>query len=171
MADPPDGAVTFLVTGIEGSPRLWDQLEPTRAALARHDALLRVAVEDNRGRVFRSVDGACFAAFGTAAQALAASLAAQRALAAEPWLDGRPLPVRMAIYSGNAELREGDYLGAALNRAVGLRDAAHAGQILLSQVACESVRGSLPDGVGLLDLGAHRLRDLSRPERVYQVVD
>jgi class 3 adenylate cyclase/DNA-binding SARP family transcriptional activator len=167
----PTGTVTFLFTDIEGSTKLWEEhLEAMREALARHDALLRDAIEVHGGTVFKKVgDGFC-AAFSTAPEALAAALAAQRALQAEPWETTGPLRVRMALHTGVAREREGDYLGPTLNRVARLLKAGHGGQILLSQSSYDLARDLLPEGTGLLDLGEHHLKDLIRPERVFQAV-
>src|SRR5881397_1934189 len=104
MPDLPSGTVTFLFTDIEGSTRLWEQHpEAMEAALARHDALLRTAIEAHGGQIFKTVGDQFCAAFASAPAALAASLAAQQALQAEPWEQTGPLRVRMALYSGAAQ--------------------------------------------------------------------
>jgi predicted ATPase/class 3 adenylate cyclase len=169
--DLPEGTVTFLYTDLEGSTRQWErQPAAMRAAMARHLALLRAAVGAQRGRVFRTVgDGLC-AAFATAPAALAAAVAGQRALLAEPRGGEGPLRARMALHTGAVEFREGDYVGTCLNRLGRLLAAAHGGQVVLSQTTADLVRDALPDGVGLRDLGEHRLRDLARPERVFQAL-
>jgi predicted ATPase/class 3 adenylate cyclase len=171
MTDRPSGTVAFLFTDIQGSTRLWER-EPAAmsAALARHDALLRAAVEAQDGVVFKTIGDAFCAAFSTTADALAASLAAQQALAAEGWPTSQPILVRMALHCGAAEERDGDYFGPSLNRVARLLSAGHGGQVLLSLAAEELVRDLLPAGVTLRDLGEHRLRDLIRPERVFQLV-
>jgi predicted ATPase/class 3 adenylate cyclase len=164
MPTLPTGTVTFLFTDIEGSTAHWEQHDASmRAALARHDALLRDAIERHGGAVFKTWGDAFCAAFATAPDALAAALVAQRALPA-------PLRVRMAIHTGAAEQRDGDYYGQPLNRVARLLAAGHGGQILVSAAAAELVRDALPDGVTLLDLGDHRLKDLAGPEHIAQVV-
>ncbi|MBI1800387.1 MAG: adenylate/guanylate cyclase domain-containing protein, partial [Chloroflexi bacterium] len=170
MASPPSGTVTFLFTDIEGSTRLWQQQPDTmRAAVARHDALLRRAIEAHDGFIVKTTGDGVLAAFATALAALAACLAAQRAVLTESWGE-TPIRVRMGMHTGTAEERDGDYFGPALNRAARLMAAGHGGQILLSLATQELVRDSLPPQVALRDLGERRLKDLIRPERVFQVL-
>jgi predicted ATPase/class 3 adenylate cyclase/Tfp pilus assembly protein PilF len=166
----PAGTLTFLFTDIEGSTRIWER-HPGRmpAALARHDALLRSVVARERGRVFKEVGDAVCAVFGAASEALAAALAAQRALAAEAWDVPGGLRVRMAVHSGAAEVRDEDYYGTTLNRTARILAAGHGGQVLVSQAARELARDRLPEGVGLRDLGEFRLKDLTRSERIFQL--
>src|SRR5688500_13903725 len=112
MPELPSGTVTFLFTDIEGSTRRWDRDPAAMAqALARHDALLRGAIGGQGGYVFKTVGDAFCAAFPTSPAALTAALAAQRALAAEPWGEVGPIRVRMAIHTGRAEERDADYFG------------------------------------------------------------
>ena len=172
MPQLPTGTVTFLYTDIEGSTRRWEaHPDAMHAALARHDALLRAAIETNGGAVFRTAGDAFSAAFPAAPQALAAALAAQRALAAEPWPpETGALRVRMALHAGAPLLRDGEYHGPHLNRVARLLAAGYGGQTLLSQAACDLVRDALPPDVELRDLGEHRLKDLERAERIYQLV-
>ncbi len=169
-SSPPSGTVTFLFTDIQGSTKLWEQApDAMRLALARHDALLRQSIEVQGGYVFKTIGDAFCAAFPTAAQALEAALTAQLALAVEPWETETPLLVRMALHTGDAEERGGDYFGQALNRVARLMATGHGGQTLLSSAACEAVQDTLLPSVSLLDLGRRRLKDLGRPEQVYQV--
>jgi predicted ATPase/class 3 adenylate cyclase len=170
MAALPTGTVTFLFTDLEVSTRLWDQ-EPDamRAALARHDAILRAVVGAHGGWVVKGRGDGVHAVFATADGAIGAAIDAQVALGAEAWAVSDPLRVRMGIHSGVAELRDGDYFGAAVNRAARLDAVAHGGQIVCSQATADLVRDSLAGTVELVDLGEHTLRDLSRPERVFQV--
>src|SRR3990172_7406163 len=171
MTDLPSGTVTFLFTDIEGSTRLWEEHhEAMKRALGRHDAVLRAAIGTNRGHIFKTVGDAFDAVFPTAPAALAAAMAAQRALSAEPWEVPGGLRVRMALDTGVAEERDEDYFGPTLNRTARLLAAAHGGQILLSPTTFELVRDALPVDVTLRDLGEHRLKDLTRPERIFQVV-
>ena len=122
-AAAPSGVVTFLFTDVEGSTRRWEaDADAMRAALAAHDEVLHKAIEAHGGWLFKHTgDGVC-AAFGSPTCAVDAAVAAQRAL---------ELPVRMGIATGEAELRDGDYLGAVLNRAARVMAAGHGGQILL----------------------------------------
>ena len=167
----PTGTVTFLFTDIEGSTQLWErQPDAMRPALARHDDLLRSAIGRRGGHVFKTIGDAFCAAFASAPTALAAALDAQRALETEPWVTDTPLRVRVALYSGAAEERDGDYFGQALNRVARLLSAGHGGQVLLSQTAQELTRDGLPPSAALLDLGEHSLKDLGRPERVFQLL-
>jgi predicted ATPase len=148
--------VTFLFTDVEGSTSRWEaDADEMRVALAAHDEILRGAIEAHGGWLFKHTgDGVC-AAFGSPRSAVDAAVAAQREL---------ELPVRMGIATGEAELRDGDYFGAVLNRAARVMAAGHGGQILLA----ESTAGLL-SGVDLLDLGPRRLRDLPTPVGVFQV--
>ncbi|WP_369829688.1 AAA family ATPase [Mycobacterium sp. E2479] len=155
-AGPPSGVVTFLFTDVEGSTRRWEaDAEGMRSALVAHDEVLRNAVAAHAGFLFKHTgDGVC-AAFSSPKAAVDAAVTAQRVL---------ELPVRMGIATGEAELREGDYFGAVLNRAARVMAAGHGGQILLA----ESTAGLLSDA-DLIDLGARRLRDLPTPVGVFQV--
>jgi predicted ATPase/class 3 adenylate cyclase/DNA-binding CsgD family transcriptional regulator len=171
MAELPSGTVTFLFTDIEGSTSRWEHRpEAMRVALARHDALLRAAIEEHGGHVFKTMGDAFHAAFARAPDAVAAAVAAQRRLQAEAWGEVGPLRVRMALHTGAAEERDGDYYGSPLNRAARLLSAAHGGQILLTAVTAGLARDGLPFDAGLLDLGRHRFKDLAEPEHVFQVV-
>src|SRR5271156_4322745 len=152
----PSGVVTFLFTDVEGSTRRWEaDAEGMRKALAAHDGLLRGAIEGHGGWLFKHTgDGVC-AAFASPRAAVDAAVAAQRVL---------ELPVRMGLATGEAEVREGDYFGAVLNRAARVMAAGHGGQILVA----ESTAGLL-SGVDLIDLGPRRLRDLPTSVQVFQV--
>ena len=166
----PTGTITFLFTDIEGSTKLWEaHPDAMRLAVARHDALLRQAVEDNGGWLFKTTGDGIAAAFALVPDALTATLAAQIALAAEPWPEAVALRSRMGLHTGAAELRDGDYYGSTLNRVARLMAAGHGGQILLSDVTHELIRDSLPPDVSLLPLGKYRLKDLARPETIHQL--
>ena len=156
MTDRPSGTVTFLFTDIEGSTRRWEaDADAMRVALAAHDDVLRAALQGNGGWLFKHTgDGVC-AAFSSARAAVDAATEAQRLLG---------LPVRMGIATGEAEQRGDDYFGPVLNRAARVMAVGHGGQILVAQTTA-----SLLDGVGLVDLGEHRLRDLSGAHRLFQV--
>lgn len=166
----PTGTITFLFSDIEGSTKKWEQQpDAMRVALAQHDRLLRQAFEAVGGYVFKTIGDAFCVAFDTPASALLGGLAAQRALAAAEWGETGALKVRMALHTGTAEHRDGDYFGQALNRVARILAAAHGGQVLLSLPTQELVRDVLPTGVGLRHLGEHRLRDLARPEHLFQL--
>ena len=170
MASPPTGTVTFLFTDIEGSTKLWEDNAPAmRSALARHDESLRWAIEEHGGYVFKTVGDAFCCAFPTAPDALEAALVALRELFAQEWDEEIvTLRVRMALHTGAAEERDGDYFGPPLNRVARLLSAAYGGQVLLSLTTQELVRDQLPTDVQLWDLGEHRLKDLGRPEHIFQ---
>src|SRR5919202_1203158 len=172
MPDLPTGTVTFLFTDIEGSTTRWEhQRQAMQQALARHDALLHQAITTYGGHVFKTMGDAFYAAFATPPDALAAALAAQRTLNAELWEDSiDTLRVRMALHTGVVETRDADYFGPPLNRIARLLSAGHGGQILLTAAMQELVRDHLPPQVELRDLGEYRLKDLIRPERVFQIV-
>jgi WD40 repeat protein/class 3 adenylate cyclase len=165
--------ITFLFTDIEGSTRLWEE-DPgaMRAALARHDALLTRGIEQHGGTVVhsRGEGDSFFAVFPHVMDAVAAALCLQQALQREPWPTSAPLRVRVAIHTGEAELREGDYYGGPVNRCARLRAVAHGGQVLLSQAAVELLKFTPPAPARLRPLGAHRLRDLSSRESIYQLL-
>lgn len=171
MPNPPSGTVTFLFTDIEGSTRHWEeQPEAMSAALARHDAILRQAIEAYSGFVFKTVGDAFCAAFPTPHYALAAALNIQRMLISEDWpTQVGQVKVRVALHTGVTEEREGDYFGQPVNRVARLLAAGHGGQVLLSLSTQELVRDNLPSGVSLADLGEHRLKDLIRPEHIFQL--
>jgi len=167
--EPPTGTATFLLTDIEGSTRYWETSpDAMRAALARHDQLMSAVIHAHRGEVLteRGEGDSFFAAFGQAADAVAAAREAQKRLWAEPWPEQAPVRVRMAIHAGDVGA---DYRGPDVNRCARLRGIAHGGQVLLSAAAASLLRGRLSDGAALIDLGLHRLRDLSHPERVFQL--
>jgi predicted ATPase/class 3 adenylate cyclase len=163
--------VTFLFSDLEGSTRLWEAHgEAMRAALAVHDQIVRRALESAGGLVFATGGDGFGAAFSRAGEAVAAALAAQRRLAAQDWPEGISLRVRMGLHTGEADERDGDYFGPEVNRAARLMAIAHGGQIVCSQAIADLAGGHLPAGATLMDVGAHRLRDLSEPLRVFQVV-
>jgi hypothetical protein len=141
-----------------------------KVAVARHDVILRSAVEAHLGHVVKTMGDGLLAAFGTAPAALAAAAQAQRLLLAEIWSGIDALRARMALHTGPAEEREGDYFGPALNRAARLMAAGHGGQILLTQATYELVRQRVVPEITLRDLGERRLKDLIRPEHVYQLI-
>src|SRR5438552_11143 len=162
---------TFLFTDIEGSTRLWEQ-EPDRMrpALARHDALARTAVESHGGRVVKMTGDGLYAAFDRPLDAIGATLQLQQSLADPEATNGVALRVRCGLHSGAVERRDNDYFGNDVNRTARIMGTAHGGQVIVSQAVVDRVRDRLPHTVSLRDLGSVRLRDLARPERVYQVI-
>ena len=140
------------------------------AALARHDTLMRATLEARGAYVFKTMGDAFCAAFANAADAIVAALDTQCALAAEDFSAVEGMRVRMALHTGNAEERDGDYFGPTVNRVARLLAIGHGGQVLVSGVATDLVQGALPHCATLRDLGEHRLKDLARPERVYQLL-
>lgn len=167
----PDASVTLLFTDIAGSVQLWER-DPERMSevLARHDELLRAAIEAGGGRVFKTVGDAVYAVFDEAGGAIPAAIDGQRAIRAADWGGLGPLEVRMALHTGPVEVRDGDVYGPTVNRVARLLAAGHGGQVLLSSATGELVRGSLPAGAGIEDLGLHELRDLPEPVRVHQLL-
>jgi class 3 adenylate cyclase len=166
----PSGTVTLLFTDVQGSTRLWDaERDAMGAALRSHDEILRDAIEQADGYVFKTAGDSFCAAFSAARAGLEAALAAQQKLSAQSWPTTRPIMVRMALHAGVCEERDGDYFGPAVNRAARLLAVARGGQVLLSAAAAELLSDEMPGGVGLRELGTHQLKDLSRPERIYQV--
>ncbi len=162
---------TFLITDIEGSTRLWEEHgDAMGAALALHDQVLREAVEGCAGTVIKTTGDGLLAVFSDTGAGVSAALAAQRRLRDASWGETGPLRVRMALHAGVAESRDGDYFGPALNRSARILAIGHGGQVLLSAVASVLVGERLPELVELRDLGSHRLRDLDRPEQVFQIV-
>jgi predicted ATPase len=138
--------------------------------LARHDAILRTAIAAHDGVVFKTVGDAICAAFARAPDALAAALAAQHGLQTEEWSASPTLRVRIALHTGTVDVRDGDYLGTPLSRVARLLSAGYGGQVLISQATQELVCDELPPGCTLHDLGVHRLKDLTRPEQIFQLL-
>jgi predicted ATPase/class 3 adenylate cyclase len=162
---------TFLFTDIEGSTRLWEEhTDDMAAALARHDAILNEAVDRAGGKVVKTTGDGLLAVFDSVTDTLSATIEAQRSLLAEAWGPTGPLRVRMGVHAGDTESRGGDYFGPAMNRAARIMAAGHGGQVLLSAAAAGLSDGRLPSGAELRDLGTHRLKDLTLPEHLYQLV-
>jgi predicted ATPase/class 3 adenylate cyclase len=163
--------LTFLFTDIEGSTKLWERdPEAMKTALAAHDEMMRRAIGAHGGHVFKTMGDAFYAVFASTRDALAAALDAQRDLLAHPWAGIGPIRARMALHIGPAEERDGDYFGPTLNRVARILAVGHGGQTLLSQAVHALVDESRPTDVAFRDLGAHRLRDLHRPEHIFQVI-
>ncbi|HMA35909.1 MAG TPA: adenylate/guanylate cyclase domain-containing protein, partial [Chloroflexia bacterium] len=171
MADPRPGVVTLLFAEIEGGTRLWEtQPVAMQAGHARYIAVLQAAIAAHRGDLFKTAGDVVYAAFPTAPAGLAAALAAQRALQATAWDPQALLQVRIALHTGAVEQRAGDYFGPPLNRVARILAAGHGGQVLLSRATADLVRADLPPGVRLRHLGEQRLKDLIRPEHLFQLV-
>ena len=168
---PAGGPPTFVFTDIEGSTLRWE-LHPgeMRRALERHDAIVHATFAERGGVVFKTVGDAFCVAFRNPLAAVRAAVAVQRALAAENFADVRGLRIRIALHTGFAQERDGDFFGASVNRVARLLATAHGDQIIASGVTCELLAGAPELEFGFLDLGEHRLKDLLRPERVYQIV-
>jgi predicted ATPase/class 3 adenylate cyclase len=171
MRDFPSGTVTFLFTDVEGSTRRWEQdLPATLAAIERHFAILDDAIATHNGVHFKTIGDSIQAAFPTAIDAVLAAATAQGALVKEDWGDLGPISVRMALHTGTANPRDGDYLAPALNRLARLLAAGAGGQILATEATRQLVRDNLPPSMQLLDLGEHQLRDLREAEHVFQLL-
>ncbi|BBY71638.1 hypothetical protein MPRI_38250 [Mycobacterium paraintracellulare] len=165
-------AVTFLLTDIEGSTAAWEaEAGAMAAALARHDELIEHVVTSRGGRLIktRGEGDATFSVFERPSAAASAAVELQDAIAHEPWALRQPIRVRVALHTGEVELRDGDYFGRAVNRVARLRSLAEGGQILCSGATAELVIDSLADDVVLTDLGMRQLRNLARPEHVFEL--
>jgi predicted ATPase/class 3 adenylate cyclase len=171
MSALPTGTVTYLFTDIEGSTQRWEhQHDKMEYAFTRHEEIMRATLAEYGGHIYKMIGDAFQVAFSTAPEALTAAYAAQRALNNEPWGDVQPVKVRMALHTGETEERIDDYVGPLLNRVARLMSVAYGGQVLMTHVTYELVRDHLPEGARLRDLGEHRLKDIDRPERIYQLV-
>jgi predicted ATPase/class 3 adenylate cyclase/DNA-binding CsgD family transcriptional regulator len=170
----PTGTVTFLLSDVEGSTQRWEAApEAMAVAIPRHYELLDAAIVGHGGvRPVEQGEGdSVVGAFSRASDAVAAAVTAQQALLAEPWPRGAELRVRVALHTGEAQLRDrGYYLGQALNRCARIRATAHGGQVLVSAATATLVTDHLPAQAALVDLGQHRLKDLGRPEHIWQLV-
>jgi predicted ATPase/class 3 adenylate cyclase len=170
VGELPTGTVTFLFTDLEGSTRLWEEHpEAMKQALARHDEILRDAITTYDGHIVKMTGDGAHAVFADANNALAAAVDAQRGLGATAWEATGPLHVRMGIHTGRADQRDGDYYGTTVNRAARVMSAGHGGQVLVSDATQVLVRDTLPEDCSFIELGEHRLRDLGRPERLFQL--
>jgi predicted ATPase/class 3 adenylate cyclase len=171
-AENLSGTVTFLLTDVARSTAMWDaDPESARAAIGRHDAIIEEAVAGCGGRLLkaRGEGDSHFAVFDQAQSAVSAAVQVARNLTAEEWLTPHPLRVRMALHTGIADLRGGDYYGPEVNRCARLRAIGHPAQVLLSNATAALVRSALPAGTGLLGLGLYHLRDVAAPEQVFQL--
>lgn len=174
-SDLPTGMVTFLFTDIEGSTLLVKTLGADRYSdvLDAHGRILRACVLGNEGSLVRAEGDSFFCVFRGATEAIAAVVAAQRALAACAWPHGATVRVRMGLHSGEAQMGSADsgvdYIGFDVHRAARVAAAGHGGQVLLSETTEALVRDHLPPGATLVDLGRHRFKDIGKAERVWQV--
>ncbi len=171
MTEIPTGTVTFLFTDIEGSTRLAQDLDAGWPhLLERHREIARAAWAEQHGVEIGTEGDSFFVVFTSAPQAAAAAVAAQRGLAAEAWPEGAQIRSRMGMHTGEGVLSGGSYVGLDVHRAARIANAGHGGQVLLSATTRALVEGSLPSGVTLREMGEHRLKDLSRPERIWDLV-
>ncbi|MFI5281962.1 MAG: ATP-binding protein [Candidatus Dormibacterales bacterium] len=172
MKELPTGVLTFLFTDVVGSTQLWESSPAAMGkAMVLHDEILTREIESAGGMVVRlkGEGDSFFAVFTRASDSVAAARAIQLGLAEAAWPSGAEIAVRMAMHTGESELRDGDYYGSVPNRCARLRGIAHGGQVLISGATAPLVRDALPPDVDLIDLGEHRLRDMNRPEHVYQL--
>jgi class 3 adenylate cyclase len=165
-------AVTFLLTDIEGSTAAWEaDADAMAVALARHDEIVEQVVTSRGGRLVktRGEGDATFSVFDRPSASAAAAIELQEAIGHEPWALAEPMRIRVALHTGEVELRDGDYFGRAVNRAARLRSLAAGGQIVCSGATAELVIDALADDVVLTDLGMRHLRNLARPEHVFEL--
>lgn len=172
MTDLPSGTVTFLFTDIEGSTRLLRALGRERyaQALADQERLLRTAFSRSGGREIDTQGDSFFVAFPSAAEAVSAAEAAQRALAGHSWPEGREVRVRMGMHTGEPVVGEARYIGLGVHRAARICSVGHGGQVLLSHMTHDLLDDEELSEISFKDLGERRLKDLDRPERIYQLV-
>jgi predicted ATPase/class 3 adenylate cyclase len=170
--DPhPTGTVTLLFTDIEGSTRLLQSLGSAYGGLlAEHHRVVRDAVARAGGAEVKTEGDSFFIVFRSSSDAIAAASDAQRGLAGASWPRGATVRVRMGLHTGDVAFVDGEYVGLDVHRAARVAAAAHGGQVLLTETTRSLVASSLPAGVTVRDLGEHHLRDLERPEHLYQLV-
>lgn len=163
--------LTFLFSDLENSTPLWEQFpNEMQPAAARHDALMRGVIEQHRGWVVKTTGDGFHAAFESPAEGVAAALAGQQAISAEPWPNATgPLKVRMGLHTGESQEREGDYYGSNVNLAARIMGLGHGGQILLSEATATLIKSRPPQGCTLSDLGEHRLKGIAVPSRIFQL--
>src|SRR5262249_25305586 len=167
----PSGTVTFLLTDLEGSTRMWEQdPEAMKTAMVRHDELLEKTIADNDGFVFSRMGDGMAAAFATARDAVSAAAAIRQALSNEKWCTAKPLRARIGLHTAHAVIvDDAGYESLPINRCARLMAAAHGGQVVVSDATEALVRDELPDAAELIALGEHRLRDLGRPMRIFEL--
>ena len=162
---------TFLFTDIESSTQLWEKHpREMTSALARHDEIISAAIEASGGKVLKTTGDGFIAVFDDASHALTTSIESQKGLDSEDWGETGPLRVRMGIHAGDTEEREGDFFGPVMNRTARIMAAGHGGQILVSAAVVGLLLDQPNDPANLVDLGSHRLKDLTSPEHIYQVL-
>ena len=167
----PEGTVTFLFTDIESSTQHWERTpQAMRTALGAHNQIVGEVLVAHHGVVFKTVGDAFCAAFADPVLALEAAIDIQHRVNGETWLTEREIRVRIGIHTGTARSEDGDYFGPTLNRVARLTAAGHGGQILVSSATQRLSVDNLPEGVDLRSLGVHHLKDLDRPEEIFQVV-
>ncbi|MGB7116092.1 MAG: adenylate/guanylate cyclase domain-containing protein, partial [Anaerolineales bacterium] len=170
-SDLPEGTITFLFTDIEGSTQLLSQLRDQYAELlADQRRILREAFSHWNGREVDTQGDAFFVSFARATEGVSAAVDIQRALMNHAWPRGVELRVRMGLHTGEPLKAEEGYVGMDVHRAARIAHVGHGGQVLLSETSAALVRDELPEGVSLLDLGRHRLKDLRHPEHIRQLV-
>ncbi|MDQ2689937.1 MAG: adenylate/guanylate cyclase domain-containing protein, partial [Chloroflexota bacterium] len=170
MTERPSGTVTFLFSDIEGSTRLLQELgvERYRTALDDHRRLVREAIAAVGGTEVDTQGDSFFVAFPRAEDAVRSAIEIQRGLELHAWPEGRPVRVRMGIHSSDAAQDEGGYVGIGIHRAARIASAGHGGQTLVSSATAELLRDAeMP--VALIDLGLHRLKDITEPEHLFQL--
>jgi class 3 adenylate cyclase len=171
MTDLPTGTLTFMFTDIEGSTRLLQRLGAAYPdVLEDHNQRVRGAFAAHGGVEVGTEGDSFFVVFRAASAAVAGAADGQRALGRNGWASGVPVKVRMGLHTGDAALVSGGYVGLEVHRAARIGAAAHGGQVLLSRTTAQLAEGSMPSGVTIRDLGDHRLRDISRPESLHQLV-
>ena len=170
MRELPAGTVTLLFTDIEGSTRLLQHVgERYSGLLEECRSLIRAAFLQFGGHEVDTQGDAFFVAFARASDAVAAAAASQRALFTYNWPEGIPVRVRMGLHTGEPQRSAEGYVGLDVHHAARIMSAGHGGQVLLSQTTRDLVEHALPDGVTLLDLGVHRLKDISQPDQIFQL--
>jgi len=168
----PSGTVTFLFTDIEDSTKLWEQYpEAMKSALAKHDSILKETIESNHGHIIKTTGDGVHAVFTTAIDSVNAALEAQHEFQTSEFFKNSEVSIRarMGLHTGEAELRDGDYYGGALNRAARIMSIGHGGQVLISETTMQIALEHLSNDVSALDLGYHRLKGLNRAEHIFQL--
>src|SRR6266705_1338678 len=171
MRELPTGTVTLLFTDIESSTRLLQRVGERYAGLLETcRSLLRAAFLEFGGFEVDTQGDAFFVAFARASDAVAAAVAGQRALCTHAWPEGMTVQVRMGLHTGEPQRSAAGYVGLDVHQAARIMSAGHGEQVLLSQTTRDLVEHALPEGVSLLDVGAHRLKDLQQPSQLFQLV-